>query len=187
MGLGVLLIVPSRYLVLGGGVYQFLYKFFPEQEEYPNVIRAENLIQSVPNDEDLRRLYYHENQDFLRHKRDQMQVRPSISRQLQVPRLNNPRPPSSPPFSALCVLQNQRQRRSQLTGLWSCVWEGKLLTRSSSSQPWRPAYVVVQGHRVLLFKAQKDMERGAAPEGQIVLRGHAGRGTGPSSSICFIC
>jgi hypothetical protein len=82
VGLGVLLIVPSRYLVLGGGVYQFLYKFFPEQEEYPNVIRAENLIQSVPNDEDLRRLYYHENQDFLRHKRDQMQVRTCLSRQL---------------------------------------------------------------------------------------------------------
>ena len=48
------------------------------------------------------------------------------------------------------------------------------MTRASSSQPWKPGYVVVQGNRVLWWKTEKDLDRGVPPEGQIVLRGHAG-------------
>jgi len=44
------------------------------KEEYPNVIRAENLLASIPNDDDLRRVYYQENQNFLRKKRERVQV-----------------------------------------------------------------------------------------------------------------
>jgi hypothetical protein len=70
----VLLLVPTRYLVLMGGLYEFLYKFMPEQQEFPNVIRADNMVASVPSDEDLRRVYYWENTDFLRHKKSRLQV-----------------------------------------------------------------------------------------------------------------
>jgi hypothetical protein len=78
VGFLTLLVVPTRYMIMCAGVYEFLYKFFPEQEEYPNVIRAENLVASVPNDEDLRRVYYWRNQDFLRRKRNRLQVRVSV-------------------------------------------------------------------------------------------------------------
>lgn len=189
----VLLVVPTRYLVLLGGVYQFFYCFFPEQDEYPNVIRMENLVASVPNDEDLRlRVYRWEHQAFLRSKRDRQQVG-NRSRwwwwfgwPCPCPLIEPGRPPRrlthwlTAPLplwlilsSSWCV-QSQRQRRAQLTGVWSCLWEGRVQTRASSSVPWRPAYVVVQGSRVLLWRSDRDLDRGVAPEAQLILRGHAG-------------
>lgn len=44
------------------------------QDEYPNVIRAENLLASIPNDDDLRRAYQQENQIYLRKKKERVQV-----------------------------------------------------------------------------------------------------------------
>jgi hypothetical protein len=45
------------------------------QEEYPNVIRIENLLVSLPTDEDLKRAYYEETQAFLQRQRARLQVR----------------------------------------------------------------------------------------------------------------
>jgi len=69
-----LLIIPTRYLVLFGGICQFLLKFFPQPKEFPNVIRCDNLLASIPNDEDLRKVYYWEIQEYQRLKRDGLQV-----------------------------------------------------------------------------------------------------------------
>jgi hypothetical protein len=44
------------------------------KDEYPNVIRAENLLASIPNDDDLRRAYQQENQIYLRKKKERVQV-----------------------------------------------------------------------------------------------------------------
>ncbi|EWM25237.1 protein c kinase isoform a [Nannochloropsis gaditana] len=144
------LLLPTRYLILVAGLYEFTFRLFPEQEEYPNVIRAENLLASIPNDDDLRRVYYQENQNFLRKKRERV--------------------------------QNQKARRAHLSGVWGFLWEGNVQTRAAgSNQPWRQAYAAVQGNRILWWKTEKDLDRGGirVPEGQIILRGHAGL-TSPS-------
>lgn len=46
------------------GLYEFLFVFFPEQECYPAVIRLSNLMQSVPNDDDIQSTYASQRQDF---------------------------------------------------------------------------------------------------------------------------
>lgn len=70
-----LLVVPTRYLILCGGLYQFFYKFFPEQAEYPNVIRCDNLVASIPDDDDLRKAYHWETMTYQKKRKEQKQVR----------------------------------------------------------------------------------------------------------------
>lgn len=161
------IVVPTRYLILMGGLYEFTFRLLPEQDEYPNVIRAENLLASIPNDDDLRRAYQQENQIYLRKKKERV--------------------------------QDQKARRARLSGIWGFLWEGNIQTRAAASnQPWRQAYVAVQGNRILWWKAEKDLDKGGVrvPEGQIILRGHAGltspsplevKELGPDKASLLVC
>lgn len=58
-------VIPGRFLILLIGLYQFLFKFIPEPQEKTIAIKFNNFIQSIPNDDDIDRVYYWERKKFL--------------------------------------------------------------------------------------------------------------------------
>lgn len=60
----VTVIVPGRLLILSLGLYEFLFIFLPIPEGRNNIIRFSNLIQSIPNDDDIAQIYDAERKEF---------------------------------------------------------------------------------------------------------------------------
>lgn len=58
-------LIPGRYLILGIGLYQFLFKFIPEPSEKPMSIKIKNFLQSIPNDDDIDKAYLWERKEYL--------------------------------------------------------------------------------------------------------------------------
>jgi hypothetical protein len=61
-------LIPGRYIILGIGIYQFGFKFLPEPEEFPLIIRLWNLFMSIPTDDDMSMVYKNDHEKFLKDK-----------------------------------------------------------------------------------------------------------------------
>lgn len=60
----VTIFVPGRLLILAVGLYEFFFVFLPIPEGRNTVIRFSNLIQSIPNDDDINQIYATERKAF---------------------------------------------------------------------------------------------------------------------------
>jgi hypothetical protein len=60
----VTIVVPGRLLILAIGLYEFFFIFLPIPEGRNNVIRFSNLLQSIPNDDDISEIYSTERKAF---------------------------------------------------------------------------------------------------------------------------
>ena len=134
------LYIPGRYIILCVGLYEFLYKFMPDCKDPPMSTRFSNLLNSVPNDDDLDQVYFWERKAHL---------------------------------DARAERQRLRLKQAKLRLVFECQWDGMVKIRSAGGG-WEGAYLVVQGHRLVWWNREDDVDEGRAPSGQLLLQGHAG-------------
>lgn len=60
-------LVPSRWLILAVGLSEFLYAFMPQPKQSTMSIRLNNLLESIPNDADLRDVYAEDRKHHMQH------------------------------------------------------------------------------------------------------------------------
>jgi hypothetical protein len=137
-------VIPGRYLLLGLGLYQFLYRFFPETDSLPNYIRMVNILEAVPNDDDLQQTYAREQKEF-ENKRNE-----ALKHRLKKAKLN-----------------------LLFDCLWEGNVEMKGVA-SSGGPVWSGVYMVLQQNRLVWWEKETDIDEGKAPIGHILLFGHAG-------------
>lgn len=168
----VLAIIPTRLLVLAGGLGQFAATFYsafvegpkrqisstdlavtidddenPKQD--PFVTRAMNFFTSLPTDEDLRRTYFWESRRVGERERQKLAA---------------------------------SKRKSRLKKLWRAQWFGTLEVKEQLSQAgltgrewiWETAFALLQGHRFVWWRSEKHFDDGEKPLGNIFFAGHAG-------------
>uniref|UniRef100_A0A7S2KQJ6 Uncharacterized protein n=2 Tax=Leptocylindrus danicus TaxID=163516 RepID=A0A7S2KQJ6_9STRA len=168
----VLCIIPTRFIILSAGLYEFVGKHImtafsvdssedgnesdddEENEEnsidnqpsIPILTHFYNLVAAVPNDEDLRRAYFWEARRMGGVERDDLA---------------------------------QSKRISRLKSLWRARWYGELYLKVSANAAgtgweWRNIFTILQGHRLVWWVSSHDFDRGNKPLGQILFAGHAG-------------
>jgi len=145
--------VPGRFLLLLLGVYEFLYAFFPEPKVFPWSIRIGNLQHSIPNDDDLDDIYRTDQKRF------------SIARERRIQAMH---------------------RHCKLNFALDCLWEGVVHMkgggvrsghahahtyapptpgeharpgRQALSADWSPVYLVVQGHRLVWWHHDGEIDK----------------------------
>lgn len=133
-------LVPGRYIVLVIGLYQFLYVILPIPEGDEYVIRWDNYMQSLPNDDDLHLIYNTERKAFSTQRAEDRRL--SMQRTLL---------------------------GLSLPLRWSGAVDLKYSSERGGIQPWHPAHLLVQGRRVFWYHSAADMEQGRAIAGQLIL------------------
>jgi C2 domain len=172
----VLAMIPTRYIVLAGGLAQYAVTFalrFGEDlgisstkkksskatdetkvggTPSPFAIWINNAIRSLPTNEDLRKAYFWE------------------SRRLGAEQAEK---------------HASEKRESRLKKLWKASWYSSvnLLFHEEEGDGQRfykePCFAVIQGHKFLWWYSVQDFDNGEPPDGKLFLSGHAGLG-GPS-------
>jgi hypothetical protein len=141
------IIVPGRYLLLFGGLYDFIYCFLPQPDDYPFDTRLQNLLEAVPNDDDLEQVYEWERKLHLKQELEKHKT---------------------------------SLKRAKLRLVFECLWDGCVRLKENSmmsggsGKNWADAYVVFQGHRLVWWGSEDEVDAGKAPIGQLLLQGHAG-------------
>lgn len=141
--------VPGRYLLLFGGLYDFFYYFMPQPDDFPFDTRLQNLLEAVPNDDDLEQVYEWERKLHLKQEMEK---------------------------------HKNSLKRAKLRLVFECLWEGCVKLKinnsgalsTSSNKNWENMYIVLQGHRLVWWSGEHDIDAGKAPVGQLLLHGHAG-------------
>uniref|UniRef100_A0A7R9ZHB4 C2 domain-containing protein n=1 Tax=Pseudictyota dubia TaxID=2749911 RepID=A0A7R9ZHB4_9STRA len=176
-GLGViwlvLAVIPTRLLVLAGGLGQYAATFYSTFIESPNrrdagsdisapmhdddeprkpspfATRLANFFTSLPTDEDLRRTYFWEARRVGEMERQKLAA---------------------------------TKRKSRLRKLWRAQWFGTLEVKEQLMHAnaagrrwvWETAFALIQGHRFVWWRSEKHFDDGEAPMGNIFFAGHAG-------------
>jgi len=77
--------------------------------------------------------------------------------------------------------QATNKRMARLTRLWNAHWYGNLYLKKPSSAgdsgrkwTWESVFVVVQGHRIVWWRDERQFDEAETPIGHILLSGHAG-------------
>ena len=141
--------VPGRYLILIVGIYDFFYCFMPQPDDFPFDTRLNNLLEALPNDDELELVYESE-------------------RNMHIKKVTEK--------------HRSRLKRAKLSLTFECLWDGKVRLRDNigvvstrgKSDTWEVMYMVVQGHRLVWWRSDSDVDAGKAPVGQLLLQGHAG-------------
>lgn len=148
--------ISGRILILLWGLYQFFYIFLPIPDGNEYVIRFQNIVNSLPNDDDLEQIYAKERKVFFEahEKQRKKEFRESLlSSTLPIVWCGN-----------LQIKMNS----------------GNMMMQSSSqgyrgANEWSTAYLIIQGKRILWWKSESEAEEGKQPpQGQIILTGFAG-------------
>ena len=77
------------------------------------------------------------------------------------------------------------KRQNRLEKLWKAKWHGALQLKenkpeqttspfSSRNWTWETAFGLLEGHRFIWWRSEKDFDTGEAPLGQIFFAGHSG-------------
>lgn len=139
--------VPTRYVILAVGCFEFGKAFIPAlqpppADHVPAGSLPSNLLAAVANDEDLRRSYTTEAKAFGQRQE---------------------------------AMAKKRRRRARLRALFNCQWEGSVRVRAGTSATWASGgFTVLQGRRVLWWRSERDLEGGRPAAAQLLLQGHAG-------------
>ena len=151
-------LVPGRYIILAIGLYEFLYAFMPQVEDFPMITRLYNWIESVPNDYDLDQIYYWDRVDYLKKKAEYQKKR------LHKAKLR-------------LVLDCEWEGRVFIKGshFKDTRNDGSL---SSWELNWKEYFLAVQGHRLVWWYREEDLfgssVEAKAPVGELLLQGHCG-------------
>jgi hypothetical protein len=143
--------VSGRILVLMWGLYQFFYIFLPIPDGNEYVIRFQNVVNSLPNDDDLEQIYTNERKIFFEAQEKQKKKE----------------------FRE-CLLS------ATLPIIWCGSVQlkassGNSITQSGSGSEWSMMYLIIQGKRILWWKSASEVEEGRSPPlGQMILTGFAG-------------
>jgi len=159
----ILVTVPTRMLIFASGVGQFgstLYERIraskshdiapsgtKSTEDSPVATWLSNAFLGLPSDEDLRRSYFWDTQRIV--------ALESSSR-------------------------SSDKRNSRLANLWNAKWYGEIeIVKKVADKKLdrKPAFGLIQGHRVLWWGSVNEFDGGEAVSGQIFLQGHAGIAT----------
>ncbi len=138
------ILIPGRYLILSLGLYEFLYTFAPQPDSFPIVTRFFNLLEAVPNDDDLDKTYSEKRSQFMKNLEEEKKET------VKWGRLN---------MIYACV--------------WSGHVRIKGLSALAGGSTWDKRYMVLQGRRMVWWTNDEDMEV-HAPTGHLLLYGHAG-------------
>lgn len=114
----------------------------------PIVTRILNFFKSIPTNEDLRRCYFWETRRVGDKERE---------------------------------IWAKKRRTRRLTKLYRAEWFGKLelKTPNHTSEDgrdwdWINIFAIIQGHRFVWWKSERDFDNGENPAGQIYFAGHSG-------------
>ncbi|MEO1479542.1 MAG: hypothetical protein AAFV01_13285, partial [Bacteroidota bacterium] len=202
--------MPTRWLLLAGGLYEFTYRLVPFYSGSPMTTRCLNLLRSLPNDADLKRNYHHR---ALRYARTVVRNERRRRRRAKLQALWDPRwqglvnlrdDARSGPAGA--ALENHAapehhpsslRRRHQVGGGGDAhdapsrppvdYSSARDAPSSSRDESWgQPRYLVLHGRRLLWWQSARDLDVGRAPGGQLLLQGHTGI-TDPSPTDLAAC
>lgn len=133
---------------MSGGLYDFFYCFMPQPDDYPFDTRLHNLLEAVPNDDDLMRVY---DEDRKRHIAN---VKENHKQMLKAAKLK---------IFFNCSWEG-----------FVKIKDSVIDTTNGSRIGWHNAYIVLHGHRLVWWNSVEDINSGRAPVGQVLLFGHAG-------------
>ena len=154
-----LLVVKTRYLILLGGLQQFLSGLLRSGRRKKKEKRKEegegegagerkgggnpvsNLISMVPTNEDLRRYYFWENFRLGEIEKDRI---------------------------------NEKRRVARLRTLFKAKFQGSISLMAAEGEWSAGHFLVLQSHRVAWWKSEKAFDNGEACLGQIHFSGHSG-------------
>lgn len=134
----VTVLVPGRLIILAIGVYEFFFVFLPIPEGRSTMIRFGNLIQSIPNDDDIAQIYAAEKKAFATSKHAEWR-QTEKSRKLEL------------------VLASRWQGRVSIKGSSSSS-----LTAGAGGlgDDWVEVYLLLQGRRLVWWASEEALEIG---------------------------
>ena len=135
--------IPGRYLILAIGLYQFFEKFL-KFDPVPNMIRIQNVMEALPNDDDIQQAYSREQKTYLKQKEDELKLK------MRSAKLN-----------------------LIFTSLWLGSVQIKAIG-IGNGVIWSEGYAVLQETRFVWWLKEEDIDEGKSPQGQLLLFGHAG-------------
>ncbi len=144
----VTIVIPGRILVFLWGLYQFFYIFLPIPDGNEYVIRFQNIVNSLPNDDDLEQIYSNERKIYFNQQEKQQKRE----------------------FREYLL-------KSTLPIIWSGNLQIKTssgINMNQNYREWSFVHLVIQGKRVLWWKSESDAEDGKVAQGQVILTGLAG-------------
>ena len=146
-------VLPGRYLILIIGLYEFFYKFIPEPEGNTLSIKYSNLLQAVPNDDDLEQLYARDRKVLVQAKNAK---RTEILKRRKVSPLMN-------------VYWAGKVKIKHAFG-----FNTKNTSSNGDINKWTESFLVIQGKRIVWWHREKDIDDYKSCQGQMLLYGHAG-------------
>jgi hypothetical protein len=179
----ILFLVPTRFLVLGGGLVPYIIGFL---DEYGEVIGLRSKQSSPFSTNDV---FANDQQKTA--KKDESSSDSPVAVWIMnalrsLPTIDDLRKAYIWEIMSLGAEQKEQhafqKRETRLAKLWKAAWHSplKIFMQGDdvkSSPHWRPCFAVVQGHRFLWWHGVDDFDNGELPAGRLLLSGHAGLGT----------
>lgn len=141
-------IIPGRYIILVCGLFDFFYVFMPQPEDSPLVTKFNNLMEAVPNDDDLEQVYSWQRKHFVKQHAEKERKR------LKNTKLR---------IMLECIWDGNVHLKNYGSG-----------HTASAALQWEAVYIVLQGHRFVWWTSETDFDEGKPPSDQLLLFGHAG-------------
>jgi hypothetical protein len=157
------IIIPGRYLILMVGLHQFFYKFLPDPDGKQMLQKLYNLMQSLPNDDDLRQLYHDERVAFIEsEKRKQQERLKRATIGLLLPCLWD--------GTVIMKLSSSLTNHASSSVSHNQFNPAANINSSLPNNDWEEYYLLLQGHRLVWWLSEKDLAEGQKPcEGQLLL------------------
>uniref|UniRef100_A0A7S3H4W7 Uncharacterized protein n=1 Tax=Spumella elongata TaxID=89044 RepID=A0A7S3H4W7_9STRA len=146
----VTILVPGRLIVLAIGLYEFFFVFMPIPEGRNTMIRFGNLVQSIPNDDDLAQIYGTEKRAYAASKQAEWK-HTEKSRKLQLV--------LDSPWHGLVSIKGSSSSSGHLAG---------------SGEEWVEVFLLLQGRRLVWWVSEEALDQGKMAAGQLLLCGHSG-------------
>jgi len=168
-------LIPTRFVILAAGLGQYIATFMSfisvndtsasagdkeivatrtssdvDESYNPYVTRIKNFFMSIPTNEDLRRYYFWEARKVGERERE---------------------------------IWASKRRAARLTKLYQAQWFGRVelkmqnvleYTEDGRNWDWVWIFAIIQGHRFVWWRSEKDFDEGENPSGQIFFAGHSG-------------
>lgn len=134
------IVVPGRLLILSLGLYQFLFICLPIPEGRNNMIRFSNLLQSIPNDDDIAQIYSAEKKAFTAAKQSEWK-QTEKARKLEL------------------VLPTVWSGRVSIKGSSSTSITATPSGMGAGDE-WADVFMLLQGHRLVWWTSEEALEQG---------------------------
>lgn len=132
----VTILVPGRLIVLAIGLYEFFFVFMPIPEGRNTMIRFGNLVQSIPNDDDLAQIYGTEKKAYAASKQAEWK-HTEKSRKLQLV--------LDSPWHGLVSIKGSSSSSGHLAG---------------SGEEWVEVFLLLQGRRLVWWVSEEALDQG---------------------------